>query len=85
MLGGNHTALLAATRSWVQIVRRLRGELPLPWESDMGKDVMRGLTVFKKPVQQLLERDPLRRSTVRSFHAACTAQFDEWLPYPPEM
>ena len=61
----------------VQVLHRLLGNLPLPWEGELSADVQRHLGMFKGPVLQLLEREPSRRATMHRFHQACTKLFAE--------
>eukprot|EP00892_Ulva_mutabilis_P004445 jgi/Ulvmu1/2372/UM130_0003.1 len=56
-----------------KVVQRLQGKLPLPWEGSLTADIQARLGVFKKPVLQLLQRDPAQRSTMRKFHDTCAA------------
>jgi hypothetical protein len=55
----------------LQILEQLRGDALLPWEGDLSSKQERGLGAFKGPVLQLLHRDPERRVSMKSFHAAC--------------
>lgn len=53
----------------------LVGEEELPWDGELSTDVKRGLGAFKGPVLQLLQRDISQRSSMKTFHAACTRLF----------
>ena len=55
----------------VQVVARLLGELPLPWEEELSPVVARQLGVFKGPVLQLLHREPWARISMQRFNALC--------------
>ena len=59
----------------MQVIARLKGEAPLPWEGDLSSSVARYLGSFQGPVLRLLHRDPARRSSMRRFHIACTKLF----------
>ena len=59
----------------LQVMQRLRGDLPLPWEVDLSRDVKRRLGTFQWPILKLLQREPLQRFTMREFHHACTEFF----------
>ena len=67
----------AFSTSFLQIMQRLRGDLPLPWEGDLSLDIRRRLGSFKGLILQLLDRDPVLRITMRSFHHACDRLFAE--------
>ena len=60
----------------LQIMQRLRGDLPLPWEGDVSLEVHRRLGSFRSRILQLLHREPALRMTMRSFHHACNRLFD---------
>ena len=56
-------------------MQRLRGDLHLPWEGDLSLDVHSRLGSFQSLILQLLQRDPAKRITMRSFHHACNTLF----------
>ena len=60
---------------YVQVVARLLGELPLPWEEELSSLVVRQLGVFRGPVMQLLQREPSDRISMDRFHALCSKVF----------
>ena len=55
----------------VQVVARLLGELPLPWEEELSPLVARQLGVFQRPVLRLLHREPWARISMQRFNALC--------------
>ena len=59
----------------MQVVQRLQAELELPWEGALTEDVERSLGAFKRPVLQLLQRDPSTRASLRAFHNSCVTLF----------
>lgn len=59
----------------LQVMQRLRGDLPLPWEGELSPDVRRSLGAFQWPILKLLQRGPLERMTMRDFQHACTEYF----------
>lgn len=60
----------------VQVIQQLLGEQPLPWEGERLTGAQRTrLGVFRRPVLQLLERDPARRPTLQQFCDMCTSIF----------
>eukprot|EP00892_Ulva_mutabilis_P010359 jgi/Ulvmu1/7696/UM038_0128.1 len=54
-----------------RVIAMLRGDLPLPWEGELPPAVLRKLGTVRAPIMQLLQRDPARRASMRSFHRAC--------------
>ena len=60
---------------YVQVVDRLVGELPLPWEKELSPLVVRQLGVLRGPVMQLLQREPSERISMDRFHAHCSKVF----------
>ena len=63
------------THDLMQVIARLKGEMPLPWEGELTAAVVRHLGTFRGPVLQLLHRDPAHRISMRRFHIACTKLF----------
>ena len=59
----------------LQVMQRLRGDLPLPWEGELSPEVRRCLGTFRGPIMQLLHRDPTKRIAMRTFHQACNKLF----------
>lgn len=58
----------------VQVEAQLRGDVPFPWEAgSLRSDTRRQLGVFRKPVLELLRRDPAERASSQDFCAACLA------------
>lgn len=52
----------------MQVIRRIAGELPLPWEDlQAGAHIVRALGRYRGTVLSLVNRDPARRSTVTEF------------------
>lgn len=52
----------------MQVIQQLLGEQPLPWEGAGLSAAQRSrLGVFRRPVMQLLERDPGRRPSLSQF------------------
>eukprot|EP00892_Ulva_mutabilis_P011475 jgi/Ulvmu1/86/UM001_0089.1 len=58
-----------------RVIQRLRGDLPLPWEGQLSKDVKQQLGVLRGPVLKLLRREPAKRISMRDFHVACSKLF----------
>ena len=69
-----HCATLPAT-PLLQVLAMLEGREALPWEGELSAEVQRKFGVFRRPVLQLLQREPSRRSTLEAFHASCTHMF----------
>ena len=59
----------------MQVIARLMGEKPLPWEGGLTAADVRHLGMFRGPVLRLLHRDPAHRISMRRFHIACTKLF----------
>ena len=59
----------------LQVMQRLRGDLPLPWEGELSPEVRRCLGTFRGPILELLRRDPAKRIAMRTFHQACNNFF----------
>lgn len=59
----------------MQVIARLLGGQPLPWEGELSATVQRHLGQFKGPILQLLQRDPPQRIGMRRFHVACSKLF----------
>lgn len=59
----------------VQVVARLKGDLPLPWEEELSPLVVRQLGVYKEPVMLLLQRHPSNRISMDRFDALCSKAF----------
>ena len=55
----------------MQVLARLAGELPLPWEEQLSPVMAHQLGVFKGPVLQLLEREPSARISMERFKNLC--------------
>lgn len=52
----------------VQVMRRIVGELPLPWEDvQTGAPIARALGRYRGTIMSLLHRDPARRPAVAEF------------------
>lgn len=49
----------------------LAGERPLPWEGGLSPRTQRRLGILRRPVLQLLQREPSRRSTMEDFCDSC--------------
>lgn len=71
-------------RHAVQVYSQLLGEADLPWEGDrLTVEVQRKLGVFRRPVLQLLQRDPTARISLHQFARGCDSIFDSpSLPNP---
>ena len=59
----------------MQVVARLKGDLPLPWEEELSPLVVRQLGVYKAPVMHLLQRHPSDRISMDHFDALCSKAF----------
>ena len=59
----------------MQVVARLVGELPLPWEGELPAGTRAKLGIFKAPVLRLLHRDPAQRATMADFCSVCQTMF----------
>lgn len=58
----------------MQVIGQLLGESQLPWEgSNLSMEHQGRLGVLRKPVLQLLDRDPMRRPSMRAFADKCKA------------
>lgn len=58
------------------MIEKLLGKQPLPWEEGQLTAAQRSrLGVFRRPVVQLLERDPSRRPSLQQFCDMCTSIF----------
>lgn len=56
----------------MQVIAQLMGEAQLPWEgANLTMEHKGRLGVLRKAVLQLLDRDPSRRSPLRSFAEKC--------------
>lgn len=61
----------------VQVYAQLLGEAELPWEgARLTLEVQRQLGVFRRPVLQLLAREPGDRISLRQFARDCESIFD---------
>ena len=54
-----------------RVIEMLRGERPLPWETEGGAAADPRLGALHGPVLKLLSREPGQRSTVREFAEEC--------------
>lgn len=59
----------------MQVMQRLQGDLPLPWEGDLSSQVKTSLGTFRRLTLALLHRQPCERITMRGFNNACTDFF----------
>ena len=69
------TSHSACDHACMQVFAQLMGDLPLPWEGELGAELQRRLGAFKGPVLQLLHRDPTHRIALRRFHNTCNRLF----------
>lgn len=61
----------------MQVYAQLLGAADLPWEGDrLSLTVQRQLGVFRRPVLQLLAREPTARITLHQFARDCDSVFD---------
>lgn len=59
----------------MQVLKRLRGDVPLPWEEGLSAEAHKQLGLLKGPVLGLLQRDTASRGNVKDFHQACMQMF----------
>lgn len=58
----------------MQIVARIVGEMPLPWEEqDKARTLLKGAGKFRGPVLSLLERNPELRPSIAAFMQHCSS------------
>lgn len=72
---------MTLTISWadVQVMARIVGEQPLPWEAaaEGSQELLRRLGRFQPGILGLLQRDPEQRLTIAAFISRCRSVLEQ--------